>query len=176
MSEIKRIQLPLTEEDIKSLHAGDEVLISGDIYTARDAAHKRLVTLIHEGKPLPINLNNATIYYTGSTPPQPGAIIGSCGPTTSYRMDAYTEDLLKCGLKVMIGKGARSEAYCQSLVDYQAIYISAIGGTAALIAKSVKECHLVCYEDLGSEAIYHLKVEDFYGIVTYDIYHNSILK
>lgn len=176
MSEIKKINLPLTESTIKELHAGDEVLITGEIYTARDAAHSRLVKLIKENKPLPINLNNATIYYTGPTPTKPGDVIGSCGPTTSYRMDEYTNDLLKQGLKVMIGKGARSEEYRQALVDYQAIYISAIGGTAALIASTVKECHLVCYEDLGAEAIYHLRVENFYGIVTYDIYHNSIFK
>lgn len=172
----KSLKLPLNEEQIANLHAGDIVLLTGDIYTGRDAAHKRLVKLINENKELPIDLNNATIYYVGPTPKKQGDVIGSAGPTSSYRMDPYTDALLEKGLKIMIGKGPRSEEYKQQLIKHQALYLSTIGGAAALISKSIKKCELICYEDLGPEAIFKLFVEDFYCIVTYDIYGNDLFE
>ena len=156
MNEIKKLTLPLTEEVIKSLRAGDILELSGVIYTGRDAAHKRLVELLDNNKPLPIEVNGGGIYYVGPTPAKPGRAIGSAGPTSSYRMDPYAEPLLKQGLKVMIGKGPRSEEYKDLLVKYNAVYLSAIGGAAASISESIKKCDLVCYEDLGAEAIYTL--------------------
>lgn len=174
MSEIKKLKLPLEEKTIASLKAGDEVLLTGVIYTARDAAHKRLVELIDKNLPLPFDVNNATIYYVGPTPTKPGRQIGVAGPTSSYRMDAYTPPLLEKGLKIMIGKGPRSKEYKESLKKYHAVYISAIGGCAALISKTIKKCDLLCYGDLGAEAIYALEVEDFFGIVTYDMYGNDL--
>ena len=147
MSDVKKLQLPLTIEQIKSLRAGDKVELTGVIYTGRDAAHKRLVELLANNEPLPIDLNGGAIYYVGPTPAKPGRPIGSCGPTSSYRMDPYAEPLLKEGLKVMIGKGRRSDEYRDLLVKYHGIYLSAIGGAAASISESVKKCDLVCYED-----------------------------
>ena len=176
MSDIKRLQLPLSENDIKNLRSGDKVELSGIIYTGRDAAHKRLVELINESKPLPIDLNGGTIYYVGPTPAKPGRPIGSAGPTSSYRMDPFALSLLESGLKIMIGKGPRSDEYKDLLVKYKAVYLSAIGGAAASISESVKSCELVCYEDLGAEAIYKLEVENFFAIVTYDIYGNDLFK
>ncbi len=176
MEKIKKLQLPLSEEAIKQLKAGDKVEISGVIYTGRDAAHKRLVELLENNKPLPIDVKGGAIYYVGPTPAKPGRAIGSAGPTSSYRMDPYSEALLQQGLKLMIGKGPRSEAYRQSLVTYGAVYLSAIGGAAASISETIKKCDLVCYEDLGAEAIYRLEVEDFFAIVTYDAYGNDLFK
>ena len=168
MDKIKELTLPLTDEQIKELKAGDRVLLTGILYTARDAAHKRLVELINDNKELPIDLNGSTIYYVGPTPTKKGEVIGSCGPTSSYRMDEYTEPLLKKGLKIMIGKGPRSNKLKELLKEYNALYLSSIGGAAASISSTVKKCELVCYEDLGAEAIYKLEVKDFYAIVTYD--------
>ena len=162
------LKSPVSHEDVKKLRVGDAVKITGVIYTGRDAAHKRLCELLAEGKSLPIDVNGASIYYVGPTPAKPGRAIGSAGPTSSYRMDAYTEPLLKEGLKVMIGKGPRSDEYREQLKKYGAVYLSAIGGAAALISESVKECEVVAYEDLGAEAIHKLSVVDFYAIVTYD--------
>jgi fumarate hydratase subunit beta len=176
MNEIKKLTLPLTEEVIKSLRAGDILELSGVIYTGRDAAHKRLVELLDNNKPLPIEVNGGGIYYVGPTPAKPGRAIGSAGPTSSYRMDPYAEPLLKQGLKVMIGKGPRSEEYKDLLVKYNAVYLSAIGGAAASISESIKKCDLVCYEDLGAEAIYRLEVEDFFSIVTYDTLGNDLFE
>lgn len=176
MNEIKKLTLPLTEEVIKSLRAGDILELSGVIYTGRDAAHKRLVELLDNNKPLPIEVNGGGIYYVGPTPAKPGRAIGSAGPTSSYRMDPYAEPLLKQGLKVMIGKGPRSQEYKDLLVKYNAVYLSAIGGAAASISESIKKCDLVCYEDLGAEAIYRLEVEDFFSIVTYDTLGNDIFE
>lgn len=173
---IKRLNLPINLEEIANLKVGETVLLTGTIYTGRDAAHKRLVELINKEEKLPIDLTDATIYYVGPTPAKPNEIIGSAGPTSSYRMDPYTEPLLKQGLKIMIGKGPRSNEYKELLKKYKAIYISAIGGAAALISKSIKKCELVCYEDLGPEAIYKLEVQDFFGIVTYDIYGNDLFE
>ena len=176
MEKIKKLQLPLTEEVIKSLRAGDILELSGVIYTGRDAAHKRLVELLDNNQPLPIDVKGGGIYYVGPTPAKPGRAIGSAGPTSSYRMDPYAEPLLKEGLKVMIGKGPRSDEYKDLLVKYNAVYLSAIGGAAASISESIKKCDLVCYEDLGAEAIYRLEVEDFFSIVTYDTLGNDLFE
>ena len=169
------LKMPITNEnDILYVHAGDIVYITGVIYTARDAASKRLDDLIKEGKDLPIDLLNQGIYYVGPTPAKPGEVIGSCGTTYSYRMDVYMEGLMKKGLKVMIGKGPRSEEYKELLKKYKGLYLSCIGGCGCLIKDSVKKCDLVCYDDLGCEAIYRLEVEDLYTICTYDAYGNDL--
>ncbi len=162
------LKSPVNACDVMKLRAGDTVKITGVIYTGRDAAHKRLCELIDRKEELPIDVSGASIYYVGPTPAKPGRVIGSAGPTSSYRMDAYTEPLLKKGLKVMIGKGPRSEEYKKQLCEYGAVYLSAIGGTASLISESITECEVVAYEDLGAEAIHKLSVVDFYAIVTYD--------
>lgn len=169
-----KLQLPLTEEKIRSLRAGDIVYLSGVIYTGRDAAHQRLVNLLNENKPLPIDINGGAIYYVGPTPAKPGRAIGSAGPTSSYRMDPFVEPLLQQGLKVMIGKGPRNEKVKENLIKYGAVYLSAIGGAAASISESIKKCDLITYEDLGAEAIYRLEVEDFYTVVTYDTVGNDL--
>lgn len=174
MQEIKKFKLPLTTEQIENLRAGDILELTGTIFTARDAAHQRLVQLIKDNKPLPIDINNATIYYVGPTPKKPNQVIGSAGPTSSYRMDPYTLPLLEKGLKIMIGKGPRSNTYKEELKKYKAIYASSIGGAAALISRTIKKCDLVCYEDLGPEAIYKLEVENFFCIVTYDTLGNDL--
>ena len=167
------LNTPLLERDARSLKAGDSVLLSGTIYTARDAAHKRLVELLDEGKELPIDLRDAIVYYVGPTPPKPGAVIGSAGPTTSYRMDAYAPRLMQEGLRGMIGKGLRSKAVVQSMMRFGAVYFGAIGGAAALIGKCIKESELVAYEDLGSEAIRRLRVENLPLTVAIDSQGND---
>ncbi|MDR2522180.1 MAG: Fe-S-containing hydro-lyase [Synergistaceae bacterium] len=159
--EIKRITAPITREAAKSLRSGDSVLLSGEIYTARDAAHGRLVELLDKGEKLPIDIKDTVIYYVGPTPAKPGEVIGSAGPTTSYRMDAYAPRLIELGMTGMIGKGKRSGEVIESMKKHGAVYLGAIGGAAALIAKCVTACELVCYEDLGSEAIRKLTVKDF---------------
>ena len=156
-----RLTTPLKTEDLKDLKAGDDVYITGYIYTARDAAHKRLVELLDEGKELPFDPEGAIIYYVGPSPAKPGNPIGSAGPTTSYRMDSYTPQLLDQGLKGMIGKGKRDQEVKDSIVKNGATYFAAIGGAAALIAKSVKSAEVIAYEDLGAEAIRKVYVEDF---------------
>ena len=161
----KRINLPDDVEHIYDLRADDVVLISGTVYTARDQAHKRIVAAIKNGEPLPFDLKNAAIYYCGPTPALDGQIIGSCGPTTSKRMDDYTPELLKQGLKVMIGKGVRSLFVTQAIKKHCAIYLSAIGGAAALYQSTVTACELIAYPDLGCEAVYKLTVKDFPAIV-----------
>lgn len=172
-----RIKLPLTNDDeVKKFHAGDIVYISGVIYTARDAAHKRMIELIDNDKPLPMDVKNSAIYYVGPTPARPGRAIGSAGPTSSYRMDPYSVRLMEKGLKIMIGKGSRSEEYKKDLVKHDSVYLSTIGGAAAIISETIKKCDLVAYEDLGAEAIYRLEVEDFYTICTYDSYGNDLFK
>ena len=165
MTELKS---PVDSEEIKKLRAGDAVKITGVIYTGRDAAHKRLCDALAKGEKLPVDLDGASIYYVGPAPAKPGRAIGSAGPTSSYRMDPYAEPLLKEGVRMMIGKGPRSEEYKALLCKYGAVYLSAIGGAAALISESVKKCEVVTYEDLGPEAIHRLEVVDFYAIVTYD--------
>ncbi len=170
----KRITTPLTEEKVKSLNAGDSVLLTGTIYTARDAAHKRLVDLIEKGEELPIDVKDSVIYYVGPTPAKEGMAIGSAGPTTSYRMDAYTPQLLEKGLKGMIGKGLRSSEVVESMKKNTAVYFAAIGGAAALIGKCVKKAEIVTYEDLGAEAIRKLEVEDLPIVVVIDSEGNNL--
>jgi len=170
------LKSPFRAEEIEKLRAGDAVSISGVIYTGRDAAHKRLCELISSGKELPVDLSDAGIYYVGPAPAKPGRAIGSAGPTSSYRMDPYSEQLLKKGLRVMIGKGPRSDEFKALLPEYGAVYMSAIGGAAASISESVKKCELVAYEDLGAEAIYRLEVEGFFAIVTYDAHGGDLFE
>ncbi len=165
---MKKINFPITQQQLSSLKTGDRVLASGYLYTARDAAHKRLYELICQGKELPVELAGQTIYYVGAAPAKPGYVIGPCGPTSSYRMDKYAPSLLDLGLKVMIGKGARGEAVIESIKKNGAVYLIAVGGAAALIAKSIKKAELICYEDLGTEAIYRYEVEDMPLIVAID--------
>lgn len=176
MSDIKQISLPISEEDLLNLRAGDKVEITGVVYTGRDAAHKRFCELLANNKPLPIPVKGLAIYYVGPTPAKPGRVIGSAGPTSSYRMDPYSEPLLKEGLKIMIGKGPRSKELKEMLVKYKAVYISAIGGAAASISDSIKKSELICYEDLGAEAVRRMEVEKFFGIVTYDTKGNDLFE
>lgn len=171
---VKKITTPLSEEVIKDLKVGDIVSITGYIYTARDAAHKRLVELVKEGKELPFDIKGAIIYYVGPTPAPPGKVIGSAGPTTSYRMDPYAPILIEMGLKGMIGKGKRSLEVKEAIKKFKAVYFAAVGGAAALISKQIKSVELVAYEDLGPEAIRKLYVEDFSAIVVNDIYGGDL--
>ena len=170
----KKITTPLTIEKTRDLHCGDNVLISGVIYTGRDAAHKRLCELLAEGKELPIDVTDAIIYYVGPAPAQPGQVIGSAGPTTSYRMDAYAPALLDIGLKGMIGKGKRSAEVVESMKKNGAVYFGAIGGAGALLAKCIKKAEVVAYEDLGAEAIRRLEVEDLPAVVFIDSEGNNL--
>ncbi len=170
----KRITTPLTEEKVLGLKAGDSVLLSGVIYTGRDAAHKRLAELLEKGEELPIDVKDAVIYYVGPTPAKEGHAIGSAGPTTSYRMDAYTPALLDHGLRGMIGKGLRSSEVIESMKKNKAVYFGAIGGAAALIGKCVKKAEIVTYEDLGAEAIRRLEVEDLPIVVVIDSEGNNL--
>ena len=174
MSDIKKITPPLTDEVLENLKAGDNVLISGTIYTGRDAAHKRLCDLIKEGKELPFDVKGQIIYFVGPTPPKPGHVIGSAGPTTSYRMDAYSPILIEHGLKGMIGKGSRSQEVKDAMKKFKAVYFAAIGGAGALISKSIKEAEIIAYEDLGPEAVRKLKVENFPAVVVNDIFGNDL--
>lgn len=167
MKEI-RLNLPLTEEAARALRAGDRVLLTGEVYTARDAAHKRLAALLDAGKALPLNLRGQTIYYAGPAPAPPGYACGAAGPTTSSRMDPYTPLLLDRGLRCMIGKGRRSEAVRQAMMAHGAVYLGAVGGAAALIARRIERMECVAYADLGPEAIYRLTVRDFPAIVLMD--------
>lgn len=160
---------PLTDADLEPLHIGDRIFITGDMYTARDAAHARLVDLLDRGLPLPFDLSGQIIYYAGPTPARPGRPVGSCGPTTSSRMDAYAPHLLDAGLKAMIGKGQRSAAVVEAMQRSRAVYLAAIGGAGAQIARCVKKADLVAYEDLGPEAIRRFTVELFPVVVINDI-------
>lgn len=171
---IKHLTTPLTTDKLKDLKMGDFIYLSGTIYTARDAAHARLVKLIEDGEELPFELDGSVIYYVGPTPTKPGQVIGSCGPTTSYRMDAYTPTLIEHGLKGMIGKGKRSPEVIESMKKNKVIYLAGIGGAAAISAKTVVEHEIVCYEDLGAEAVRRLVVEDMPLIVAIDIEGNDI--
>jgi fumarate hydratase subunit beta len=174
MQKAVSIKTPLSDEVIEELKTGDKVLISGVIYSARDAAHKRLVELINQGKALPFDLTGQVIYYVGPTPPRPGMAIGSAGPTTSYRMDPYAPTLMAKGLKGMIGKGARSSDVVEAIKKYKAVYLGATGGAGALISKRIKTVEVIAYEDLGPEAIRKMEVEDFPAIVVNDIYGNDL--
>ncbi|MFE5278736.1 Fe-S-containing hydro-lyase, partial [Bacillus cereus] len=168
MTNIKKITTPLTDEVVKGLKAGDQVSISGVIYTARDAAHKLLTEAIQAGEELPVDFKNQIIYYAGPTPAKPGKVIGSCGPTTSGRMDAYSPLMMEQGLKGMIGKGPRSKEVVEAMIANHVVYFAAIGGAAALIADSVKEAEVVAFDELGPEAIRRLVVEDYPCIVAID--------
>ena len=174
MSEPIRIKPPLSDQDVERLKIGDRVLIAGIIYTGRDAAHKRLFDLLKEGKDLPFDLKGQIIYYVGPTPAKPGQVFGSAGPTTSYRMDAYSPSLIEKGLKGMIGKGMRSNAVKEAMKKYKAVYFAATGGAGALLAKRVKKAEIVAYEDLGPEAIRRLEVDDLPVIVVNDVRGNDL--
>lgn len=168
------IETPLTKDKLKNLKAGDSVLISGTIYTGRDAAHKRMIESLKKGETLPFNIKDQIIYYVGPCPAKPGQIIGSCGPTTSGRMDAYAPFLIEKGLTGMIGKGLRNTVVIEAMQKHGAIYFGAIGGAGALIAKTVKSEEIVAYEDLGTEAIRKLTVEKFPAVVIIDSKGNNL--
>lgn len=171
---MKKITLPLTDEDIKDLKAGDSVLLTGTMITGRDAAHKRLYELAQKGEELPVDIKGEVIYYVGPAPAKPGYAVGPAGPTSSYRMDKYAPTLLDMGLKGMIGKGARNQEVIDAIVRNKCIYFAAIGGAAALIAKSIKSDEIICYEDLGTEAVRRYTVEDFPCIVVIDSEGNNV--
>lgn len=174
MSEPIRIEAPLSDEDVGGLKAGERVLISGVIYTGRDAAHQRLVDLIDGGGELPFDIRGQIIYYVGPTPARPGKPTGAAGPTSSYRMDPYSPKLMERGLKGMIGKGMRSQEVVDAMKRFKAVYMAAVGGAGALIARRIKKSEIVAYEDLGPEAIRRLEVEDFPAIVVNDIWGNDL--
>lgn len=168
------LRTPLKDNELEGLKAGDKVLLSGVIYTARDAAHARLVELLKKGEEIPFPLEGQVIYYVGPTPSKPGQVIGSAGPTTSYRMDPFAPLLLKHGLKGMIGKGARSEEVRESIKKFRAVYFAAVGGAAALISRSIKKAEIIAYPELGPEAIRKIEVLNFPVIVINDIYGNDL--
>jgi fumarate hydratase subunit beta len=170
----RTITTPLTDELVQSLHAGDRLLISGIIYTGRDAAHKRLIALVDKGEPLPIDIRGQIIYFVGPTPAKPGEVIGSAGPTTSGRMDAYSPKLLDLGLKGMIGKGSRNDAVKEALRRNKAVYLGATGGAGALLSQRIVASRVVAYEDLGPEAIRELEVKDFPVVVINDMYGGDL--
>lgn len=171
---MKKLKVPFSGTDIANLKTGEQVSLSGVIYTARDAAHKRMIEALEKGEPLPIDIRGQVIYYVGPTPAKPGQVIGSAGPTTSSRMDVYTPMLLEAGLKGMIGKGKRSPEVKEAIKKHKAIYFAAAGGAGALLSKRIKKAEVVAYEDLGPEAIYRLEVEDFPVVVVNDIYGNDL--
>ena len=159
---------PLSDQDVMQLEIGDKVLVSGVIYTARDAAHKRLIDLINAGKPLPMEIKGQILYYVGPSPARPGRVIGAAGPTTSYRMDSYAPTLIKLGLKAMIGKGKRSPEVILAMQEYKAVYLGATGGAGALISQCIKAAEVVAFPELGPEAVHRLEVEDLPTIVIND--------
>ena len=170
----KKITLPLTKELAKTLHAGDSVLVTGTIYTSRDAGHKRMCEALARGEALPFDPMNATIYYVGPTPAKPGQVIGSAGPTTSGRMDAYAPTMMAAGARGMIGKGARLPEVVAAMKEHSGVYFGAIGGCGALLAKCIKQCELIAYEDLGAEALRKLYVEDMPLVVIIDSEGNNL--
>jgi fumarate hydratase subunit beta len=174
VTQVKSITTPLTDELIAQLKAGDNVLINGTIYTGRDAAHKKLFDLIQQGGELPFDLQGQIIFYVGPTPARPGKPIGSAGPTTSYRMDAYAPKLHELGLKASIGKGSRNAEVKESLKKYKAVYLAVTGGAAALVSKSIKKADVIAYPELGPEAIRKLEVENFPAQVINDMYGGDI--
>jgi fumarate hydratase subunit beta len=172
--ETQKIKIPLTEKIITSLHAGDMVLLSGDIYTARDVAHRRLYESLLKGEKLPVDLSRAVLFYAAPTPAPPKKIIGSIGPTTSYRMDFFTPKLIESGLRAMIGKGNRAPEVVEAIKKHHAVYFGAIGGVAALMSQCVKKVEMIAYEDLGPEAIRKLTVKDFPLVVINDFQGNDL--
>ena len=171
---MRKIHTPLNEDITKKLKAGDSILLSGTIYTARDAAHGRLINLLKEGKELPLNIKGEIIYYVGPTPEKQGEVIGAAGPTTSYRMDVYTPELLDLGLKGMIGKGSRNKNVVESIKKNHAVYFATIGGAGALISSTIKSSEVIAYEELGPEAVHKLTVENFPAIVVLDSGGNDL--
>ncbi len=176
MSEVKKLQAPLSEADVRSLKACDEVAVSGVVYTARDMAHKRLCEAIDAGQKLPFELEGAVIYFVGPSPSRPGKVIGAAGPTTSSRMDAFSPKLIARGLRAMIGKGYRGGEVRDALKKYGAVHLSAIGGAGALLSKYIVSAEVIAYDDLGTETVRKLEVVDFPAIVAYDCYGNSVYK
>ena len=174
MSNKIELTTPLSDEDVEKLNIGDRVYLNGTIYTGRDAAHKRLVDLVSEGKELPFDVKGQVIYYVGPAPAKPGKPIGSAGPTTSYRMDAYAPTLMALGMKGMIGKGNRAPEVIEAMKKHKAVYLGATGGAGALIAKSIKKAEIIAYEDLGPEAIRKLEVENFPVVVVNDTKGNDL--
>ena len=174
MTEYIDLETPLDDSTVEKLKAGDKVRISGVLYTGRDAAHKRLIEMIKSGKELPFDVKGQLLYYVGPTPAKPGQVIGSAGPTTSYRMDSYAPTLIKMGLKGTIGKGGRSKEVKEAMKMYKAVYFAAVGGAAALIAKTIKKVEIIAFEDLGTEAIRKMEVEDFPAIVVNDTKGNDL--
>ncbi len=170
----RKITTPITSEITKSLHSGDYCYITGEIYVARDAAHKRMIEALDRGEELPIPIENCTIYYMGPSPARDGRPIGSAGPTTATRMDKYAPRLLDLGQKVMIGKGKRSKEVLDAIVRNKAVYFAAVGGAGALLSKCIKSSEVICYDDLGAEAIRKIYVEDFPAIVVADCYGNNL--
>lgn len=164
----RRVNIPLTQQEVRAFKVGEELLLNGIMYTARDAAHKKLLEELEEKGRMPISVENIALYYAGPAPSRPGEVIGSCGPTTSGRMDAYAPRLIELGQSIMIGKGLRNKDVIESMKKYGAVYFTAIGGAGALLAKCIKEVECIAYEELGAEAIYKLVVEDFPVIVTID--------
>ncbi len=169
-----RIELPMSKETARSLKAGDQCLLSGVIYTARDAAHKRLCEAEEKGEKLPFDIKNATIYFVGPAPAKPGQVIGSAGPTTSYRMDAYSPTLIALGLNGMIGKGKRNDAVKYAMMEHGCVYFGAIGGCGALLAKCIQKAEVVAYPDLGPEAVHRLEIVDFPAVVVMDSFGNNL--
>jgi fumarate hydratase subunit beta len=174
MSDTIRLETPLTDEIVENLKAGDKVSFYGTLYTARDTAHKRLVEAMDRNESLPFDLEGQVIYYVGPSPAKPGKVIGSAGPTTSYRMDPYAERLMEQGVKGMIGKGKRSQEVVEAIKKHKCVYFAAVGGAAALIAESIKAVEIIAYEDLGPEAIRKLEVENFQAIVINDVNGNDL--
>lgn len=172
----KRLTTPWDDATVEGLRAGDLVLISGVIYGARDAAHKRLVEALERGEPLPVDLRGGIVYYVGPTPARPGQVIGSAGPTTSIRMDAYTPALLAQGLKGMIGKGYRSQPVLEALARHRAVYMAATGGAGALLARCFEKAEVVAYDDLGTEALWRFEVKDFPAIVINDAFGGDLYR
>lgn len=170
----KYIHTPITQTVTKELKAGDYIYLSGTIYTARDAAHQRMAEALAQGESLPLDLKDAVIYYMGPSPAREGQVIGSAGPTTASRMDKYTPDLLDLGLKAMIGKGRRSSAVVEAMIRNQSVYFAAVGGAGAIISKCIKQAEIVCYEDLGTEAVRRLEVENFPMVVVIDSQGNNL--
>ncbi len=168
MSKTVKLVPPLSDADVEALEIGDKVLVSGVIYTARDAAHKRLLDLLEAGKPLPMEIKGQILYYVGPSPARPGRVIGAAGPTTSYRMDSYAPTLIRLGLKAMIGKGKRSTEVIAALKQYKAVYLGATGGAGALISQCIKDAKVIAFPELGPEAIHRLEVVDLPAIVIND--------
>ncbi len=171
---VKKVALPLTDKTLKELKAGDNILLTGTMYVGRDTVHKRLVEALDQGKPLPFDIKGQTIYYMGPAPAKPGQPIGSAGPTTSGRMDAYSPRLMAEGLKGMIGKGMRTQAVKDAMKKHKAVYFAAVGGAGALISKSIKKAETIAYKELGAEALLRIEVEDFPATVINDIYGGDL--